>query len=162
MGGRGSQGGRLKSSLREGAPSPVWGGGCRLVVARLGHLKGSAGGKAASLHSGGAGEGLGRDGSSARTGSTWPPAHGFSTLSLALRRDQGRTLRPASRRFSNAALDEDPRAGEAWKACAWPCPNSSHEPHPPLRALACGASVLSRSGQNRIPPPQPTPRARPS
>jgi hypothetical protein len=59
-----------KSSLCRGAPSPVRGGGCRLVVARLGHLKGSAGGKAASLHSGGAGEGSGRDGSSARTGST--------------------------------------------------------------------------------------------
>jgi hypothetical protein len=43
MGDRGSQGGRVKSSLHEGAPSPVRGGGCRLAVARLGHLKGKRG-----------------------------------------------------------------------------------------------------------------------
>ncbi len=105
----------------------------------------------------------GRDGRSARTGSRPSPAHGFSALSLALRRDQGRTLRPASRRFSSAALDEDPRAGKAWKAAgarlpeqAWCRASSTQapgmpdqrlvgqrpEPHPVSTTDASGASLV--------------------
>ena len=87
MGGRGSQGGRLKSSLRGSAPSPVRGGGCRLVLARLG-LEGSAGARLLRFTPVERAKiGSGRE--FRPDGKHLPPAHGFSTLSLALRRDQG-------------------------------------------------------------------------
>jgi hypothetical protein len=84
MGGRGSQGARLKSSLREGAPSPVRGGGCRLAVARLGHLKGKRG----------------------RQG-------GFAALRWSGRRiGSGRVFRPDGKHLASRArlFDPEPRA----------------------------------------------------
>ena len=102
----------------------------------------------------------GRDGSSARTGSTLPPAHGFSTLSLALQpiRDEPSESFAARCRAAPGA----PVPARLGRPATKHCPNSSLVPHPPLRAPACRTSVMSRSGQNRIRSPQPTPRARPS
>src|SRR3712207_6440536 len=82
----------------------------------------------------------GRDGRSARTGSSLAPAHGFSALSLALRPVRDEPYGACSRSPGCTG------AGEAWETGTLACPNRLIIPHPPLRALTvrgCDSPGLS-------------------
>ena len=106
MGGRGSQGGRLKSGHGRRSLPFV---GLAAVGLVLACLVGSREARDLQRPRCSSGARRGRDGRSARTGSSLAPAHGFSALSLALRPVRDEPYGACSRSPGCTG------AGEAWK-----------------------------------------------